>query len=129
MTPMEQLVCEPRVLDIDTPSTRPSTEKQEGAHVGYNPHKPGPPSHAYYTYWIARIRICLDVEVHIHIGNQHASKHVIPGLWEFTTHSPRHAWPQFLRGDCGYGSEENMKSDDERCLGYLFKLRQTPKVK
>jgi hypothetical protein len=36
---------------------------QEGAEVGYNPHKPGRPSHAYHTYWIARLRLCLDVEV------------------------------------------------------------------
>lgn len=122
----EPLLYEPWVLDIDT-TIKTIYGKQEGAQVGYNPHKPGRPSHAYHTYWIARIRICLDVEVRP--GNQHAGKHGMPGLWELIDSLPRHAWPQFLRGDCGYGNDENMKAAEERCLGYLFKLRQTTNVK
>jgi len=30
---------------------------QEGATVGYNPHKPGRPSHTYHTYMIANVRL------------------------------------------------------------------------
>src|SRR5208283_4728711 len=101
--------------------------KQEGAEVGYNPHKPGRPSHTYHTYWIGRIRICLDVEVRP--GKQHAAKHGMPGLWELIDSLPRQAWPQFLRGDCAYGNEENMKQAEDRGMGYLFKLRQTANVK
>jgi hypothetical protein len=58
----EPLLYEPWVLDIDT-TIKTIYGKQEGAEVGYNPHKPGRPSHTYHTYWIGRIRICLDVEV------------------------------------------------------------------
>jgi len=39
------------------------------------------------------------------------------------------AWPQFIRGDCDYGNEENMKQVEARGWGYLFKLRQTKKAK
>ena len=38
--------------------------------MGYNPHKPGRPSHTYHTYWIGRLRLCLDVEVRP--GKEHA---------------------------------------------------------
>ena len=31
--------------------------------VGYNPHKPGRPSHAYHVYWMGNLRLLLDVEV------------------------------------------------------------------
>jgi hypothetical protein len=122
----EALLSEPWVLDIDT-TIKTIYGKQEGAEVGYNPHKPGRPSHAYHTYWIARIRLCLDVEVRP--GKAHAGKHGMPGLWELIDSLPRQKWPQFLRGDCGYGNEENMKECENRKLCYLFKLRQTKNVK
>jgi hypothetical protein len=122
----EPLLYEPWVLDIDT-TIKTIYGHQEGAQVGYNPHKPGRPSHTYHTYFIARIRIVLDVEVRP--GKQHAGKHGMPGLWELIDSLPRQAWPQFLRGDCGYGNEENMRSAEARGLTYLFKLRQTKNVK
>jgi hypothetical protein len=40
----------PWILDIDT-TIKPLYGKQEGAEVGYNPHKPGRPSHALDTYY------------------------------------------------------------------------------
>jgi hypothetical protein len=122
----EPLLSEAWVLDIDT-TIKTIYGKQEGAEVGYNPHKPGRPSHTYHTYWIARIRLCLDVEVRP--GKQHAGKHGMPGLWELIDSLPRELWPEFLRGDCGYGNEENMKEAEARKLCYLFKLRQTKNVK
>lgn len=51
--------------------------RQEGASVGYYPHKPGRPSRAYRTYWVATLRQCLDVEVHP--GNQTAAGHGFTG--------------------------------------------------
>src|SRR4051812_35104524 len=38
--------------------------------VGYNPHKPGRPSHTLHTYWVAGLRLVLDVEVKA--GNEQA---------------------------------------------------------
>jgi hypothetical protein len=118
----EPLLYEPWVLDIDT-TIKTIYGKQEGAQVGYNPHKPGRPSHTYHTYWIGRLRLCLDVEVRP--GKEHAGKYGMPGLWELLDSLPRVAWPQLLRGDCNYGNEDNMREAEARGLSYLFKLRQT----
>lgn len=41
----------PWILDVDT-TVKPLYGHQEGAVVGYNPKKPGRPSHAYHTYQI-----------------------------------------------------------------------------
>jgi hypothetical protein len=65
----ETLLYEPWILDID-PTVKPLYGRQEGAVVGYNPHKPGRPSHVYHTYAIANLRLVLDVEVQP--GNQGA---------------------------------------------------------
>ena len=42
------LLSEPWVLDIDS-TIKPLYGSQEGARVGYNPHKPGRPSHCYHN--------------------------------------------------------------------------------
>ena len=48
------LLAEPWILDMDT-TVKPLYGRQEGAVVGYNPKKPGRPSHCYHTYrWPAR---------------------------------------------------------------------------
>ena len=49
------------------------------AEKGYNPHKPGRPSHTYHTYFIAHLRLILDVEVQA--GTETASSSA-PGLRE-----------------------------------------------
>src|SRR5947199_119644 len=46
------LLSEPWVLDIDS-TIKPLYGQQEGAMVGYNPQKPGRPSHCYHTYLMA----------------------------------------------------------------------------
>jgi len=47
------------VLDVDT-TIKPLYGEQEGAELGYNPHKPGRPSHCYHpksgSWMIARWR-------------------------------------------------------------------------
>lgn len=122
----EPLLGEDWILDIDS-TVKTVYGKQEGAQVGYNPHKPGRPSHTYHTYWIARIRICLDVEVRP--GKEHAGKHGMPGLWKLIDSLVPQSRPKFLRGDCSYGNEENMTAAEARGMSYLFKLRQTRNVK
>ncbi|MCP4284865.1 MAG: hypothetical protein GY792_10500 [Gammaproteobacteria bacterium] len=56
------LLGEPWILDADV-TVKPLYGHQEGAVLGYNPHKPGRPSHTYHTYFIANLRLVLDVEV------------------------------------------------------------------
>jgi hypothetical protein len=120
------LLGEPWILDVDT-TVKPLYGRQEGAVVGYNPHKPGRPSHTYHTYAIAELRLMLEVEVQA--GNQHASKHSAPGLWALLARLGRAAWPRLLRGDCDWGTEANMSRAEREGLPYLFKLRLTRNAK
>ena len=67
-------------------TVKPLYGHQEGAVLGYNPKKPGRPSHVYHTYTIAGLRLVLDVDVAP--GNQHASRHARQGCGGFLTASP-----------------------------------------
>src|SRR6266853_3493914 len=58
----EPLLQEPWILDVDT-TVKPLYGHQQDAQVGYNPTKPGRPSHAYHSYFVASIRMVLDREV------------------------------------------------------------------
>ena len=120
------LLGEPWVLDADV-TVKPLYGHQEGAVVGYNPHKPGRPSHTYHTYFIANLRLVLEVEVQP--GNQSASKHSSPGLWELLERIGRADWPAFIRGDRDWGTQANMARAEQESIDYLFKLRLTSGVK
>ncbi len=120
------LLESPWILDVDT-SVKPLYGHQEGAVLGYNPTKPGRPSHVLHTYFMANTRLVLDVEVRP--GNESAAKYTMPGLWAYLDGLPRSSWPSFIRGDCNFGTEREMHDAEFRELPYLFKLRQTKKVK
>jgi Transposase DDE domain group 1 len=122
----EEILKEPWILDMDG-TVKPLYGQQEQAVRGYNPTKHGRPSHVYQTYFIAAIRMVLDVEVQA--GNQTASKYAQPGLWEWLDRRPREQWPALMRGDIGWGTEAMMVDCEKRSLPYLFKIRQTTKVK
>lgn len=122
----EPLLREAWILDIDT-TIKPLYGHQEGAKKGYNPGKPGRPSHAYHTYFAANIRLALDVEVQA--GNQTASSFAQPELWKFLDRLPAEEQPSFIRGDCGWGTERMMTQAEARKIPYLLKLKQTGKVK
>ena len=120
------LLAEPWILDIDT-TVKPLYGHQEGAVVGYNPKKPGRPSHCYHTYSMAGARLVFDVDVCA--GNEHSSKHCAPGLWALLDRIPRDQWPVLLRGDAGFGNDPIMREAEQRGVAYLFKLRLTSNVK
>ena len=122
----EELLREPWILDMDG-TVKTLYGEQEQAVRGYNPTKHGRPSHVYQTYFIAAIRMVLDVEVQA--GNQTASKYAQPELWAWLDRRPREQWPKLLRGDIGWGTEAMMVECEKRSLDYLFKIRQTTKVK
>ncbi|MGH8534474.1 MAG: transposase [Gammaproteobacteria bacterium] len=117
------LLSEPWILDADV-TVKPLYGHQEGAEVGYNPHKPGRPSHTYHTYQIANLRLVLDVEVQS--GKHAASKHSSPGLWALLKRLPREHWPCLIRGDRDWGTEGTMQRAEQDRLPYVFKLRLTP---
>ena len=116
----------PWILDVDT-TVKVLYGKQEGAVVGYNPKKPGRPSHTYHTFFIANLRLILDVEVQP--GNQMASSYTSPDLWSLLERIPRHQWPQLIRGDCAFGTDGVMSVAEEKGIPYLFKIKQTKNVK
>ena len=122
----EPLLTEPWVLDVDT-TVKPLYGHQQDAKVGYNPTKPGRPSHAFHSYFAANIRIVLDMEVQA--GNQTAPSFAQPELWAFLDGLPEPSRPVFLRGDSHWGAEKAMVGAEARGLGYLFKLKQSANVK
>jgi DDE family transposase len=122
----EPLLSEPWILDMDA-TVKPLYGHQEQAVLGYNPGKPGRPSHVYHCYFIAAIRLVVEVEVQA--GNRTASRYAQPGLWAWLDARPRERWPHLLRGDIGWGTERMMQEAERRDLPYLFKLKKTSKVK
>jgi hypothetical protein len=120
------LLNEDWILDVDT-TVKCLYGKQEGAVVGYNPTKPGRPSHTYHTYMIANLRIILGVD--ILPGNQNHSIHTLPHLFDFLDKLPESMHPSFIRGDIGFGTDNIIKECESRNIGYLFKLRCSKNVK
>ena len=120
----EPLLYEPWILDVDT-TVKTLYGHQEGAEVGYNPHKKGRPSHVYHTYFMGAARLALDVE--IQPGKRNASLHSQPGLWRFVDELAQEARPWLVRGDCAFGHESLMASAEQRGQNFLFKLRLTRK--
>jgi hypothetical protein len=116
----------PWILDVDT-TVKVLYGKQEGAVVGYNPKKPGRPSHTYHTYSIANLRLVLDAEVQP--GNQSAASYSAPDLWALLDRLPGNNRPQFIRGDCAFGTNGVMSKAEEKQVPYLFKLKSTNNVK
>jgi len=122
----EPLLQEPWILDVDT-TVKPLYGHQQDAKIGYNPSKPGRPSHAYHSYFAANIRMVLDMEVQA--GNQTAPLYAQPELWSFLDGLTEQQRPVFLRGDSHWGAEKAMVGAEERKLGYVFKLKQSANVK
>lgn len=114
------------ILDGDT-TIKVLYGHQAGAEIGYNPTKPGRPSHSIHTYWIANVRLVLDAEVQD--GTSTAAKYSLPRLIHLVTTLPVAQRPRLVRGDNAFGNEPVMAKLEEIHQAYLFKLRQTPGVK
>jgi len=116
----------PWILDADT-SVKLLYGHQAGAEIGYNPTKPGRPSHTLHTYWIGNIRLVLDVEVQS--GKASAAKHSLPRLRQLIEGLSPEERPALVRGDSAFGNEGIMAEMERTEQHYLFKLRQTAGVK
>jgi hypothetical protein len=124
MNSVREALDRPWVLDIDA-SIKPLYGRQEGAELGYNPHKPGRPSHVLHTYWVGNLRLVLDVQVNP--GKQHTSSHAKAGLARLLDELGDKR-PALVRGDCGYGNEGILVELEQRGQPYLLRLRQTKNV-
>ena len=120
------LLDAPWILDTDT-TIKSLYGHQEGAALGYNPKKPGRPSHAYHTYLMAGLRQVLGVEVCA--GNEHTAKHAQPGLLKMLDALPPERKPKLVRGDNAFGNDPLMTALEERQQPYLFKLKLSKSVK
>ena len=120
------LLDAPWILDVDV-TIKPLYGKQQGAVVGYNPHKPGRPSHAYHSYQVSGLRLMLGVEVLA--GNQSHANHTLPGLIRILDGLVPSKRPKLVRGDAGLAGEPMFDALEERGQSYLFKLRLTHNVK
>ena len=114
------------ILDCDT-TIKLLYGHQAGALIGYNPIKPGRPSHAIHTYWIANVRLVLDAEVQE--GADTAAKYSLPRLITLILAHPPERRPRLVRGDNAFGNEPVMRELESIGQPYLFKLRQTSGVK
>lgn len=115
----------PWILDVDA-TVKPLYGTQQGAVVGYNPTKPGRPGHVYHSFWVAHLRLCLDVQVLP--GNQTAGSFSLGTLLEWLKQRPSEQLPQFVRGDISYGTQRWMTELEAPEIAYLFKLKQTKGV-
>jgi hypothetical protein len=123
---LRPLLGVPWTLDIDV-TIKPVYGYQPGSVVGYNPQKPGRPSHALHSFVMSQTRLVLDVAVRP--GNEHTSNHTLPELQRVLIDLPRDLWPALLRGDCGFGTEDIMTWCEGVGLAYLFKQRMTKNTK
>ena len=114
------------VLDLD-PTVKTVYGEQEGAEVGYNPHKKGHKSHCYHTMSIAALR--MPVGVIVLPGNETAGTDTIPMLSVFYEALPATLRPALTRGDVGFGKESVIAVCEKHGQRYLFKVGRTPRVR
>lgn len=126
LTSVRAALVQPWILDVDA-TIKPLFGHQEGAEIGYNPHKPGRPSHVLHTYWVSTLRAVLDVVVSG--GKEHSASHALPGLIAILDSLAPNELPHLVRGDCAFGNEPFIDQLEARGQHYLFRLRQTGNVK
>ena len=100
--------------------------REQCAELGYNPIKPGRPSHNYHSFFIGRARIALGVDVRP--GKQHFGRCGMKRLWALIDALPPNRWPALLRGDVGYGNDATMCEAEARGIPYLFKIKRSRNI-
>lgn len=114
------------ILDCDT-TVKVLYGHQSGAEVGYNPSKPGRPSHTVHTYWVANLRLVLLAQVQS--GKSNSAAHGLPGLTKLILGFALKERPRLVRRDCAYGTDRVMCELEEMDQPHLFKLKQSAHVK
>ena len=117
---------QPWILDLDA-TVKPRYGHQEGAEIGYNPHQPGRPSHAYHSLFVRGLRLVLDVEVRS--GKPPVAPHGRGNLWRVWDSLPADCRPWLMCGDSSYGHEGLLAECEARQQKYLVRLRPSVGVK
>jgi len=97
---------------------KPLYGHQEGAEIGYDPRKPGRPSHCRHTLRIAKPRLA------VHPGNETAGTHSRPMLAEYLAFVSAVRKPRLVRGDVSFGDESVIGDCEEADVRYLFKTKR-----
>ena len=103
---------------------------QEGAAVGYNPHKRGRKSHHPLICVAARTRLCLHLEWRP--GDTVSATDWQPAMEKLWRHPTIRERLWLNRGDVGFGQERIMawhETEGEKRPKYLFKLKLTANVR
>ena len=123
---LQDVMAEDYILDLD-PTVKPLYGHQEGAGFGYNPQKPGRPSHCYHTLCIAKLRLTLAVVVHP--GNETSGTHSRSMLAEYLEFVSSVKKPRLVRGDVSFGNESVIGDCEEADVRYLFKAKRSKVVR
>jgi hypothetical protein len=115
------------ILDWDSTVTTRFGE-QEGAEIGYNPHKPGRASHHPLLCTIAGTRLCLHMTYRA--GDVYSSAGWIEAMESVLTRLPKGIKPFLNRADVSFACEESLSwhESSEQHPHYLFKLKKTARV-
>ena len=108
-------------------TVKPLYGHQEGAAFGYNPQKPGRPSHCYHAFCIAKLRLVLGVVVHA--GNETAGVYSAEMLDRFLKRLSGRLRPKLVRGDVGFGNETVIRCCETNRTHYLFKVKRTKNIR
>ena len=123
---LQDVVAEDYVADLD-PTVKPLCGHQEGAEIGYNPQKPGRPSHCCHTLCIAKLRLTLAVVVHP--GDETSGAHSRSMLAECLESVSSVKKPRLVRGDVSFGNEPVIGDCEKADVRYLFKARRSESVR
>ena len=123
---LQDVLAEDYIADLD-PTVKPLYGHQEGAELGYNPHKPGRPSHCYHTLCIARLRLTLAVVVHP--GGETSGTHSRTMLADYLKFVSTVRKPRLVRGDVGFGNDSVVGDCEDAGVRYLFKVRRSKSVR
>ena len=123
---LQDVIAEDYILDLD-PTVKPLYGHQEGAEFGYNPQKPGRPSHCYHTLCIAKLRLTLAAVVHP--GNETSGTHSRSMLAEYLVFVSAVKKPRLVRGDVSFGNESVIGDCEGADVRYLFKTKRSKVVR
>ena len=107
-------------IDVDSTVKTTYGKKQEGAEVGYNPHKRGAPSYNPQLAFCAATKEIL--QAWMRCGDSYTSNGIVAFMKQLAAHLPNGARLIF-RGDAGYFVGALLDWLDSRGDGYLIKVK------
>lgn len=115
-----KLMRESMWIDVDSTVKTVYGKQQEGAKVGYNPHKRGAPSYnPQLAFCVATKEI---LQGWLRCGNAYTSNGIVAFMQQLAAHLPK-STRLIFRGDPGYFVGELLDWLDSRKHGYLIKVK------